>query len=101
MSIQPGTYVIVRARDAGVHAGEYVSHTGREVVLKNSRRLWRWWSSFTLSALAEKGVLQSKVRECRFACVVANLTILDACELIVCTDTARASIEAVPEWINE
>jgi hypothetical protein len=34
----PGTYVLVRCRDAGVHAGEFVSHPAeRTVVVKNSR----------------------------------------------------------------
>lgn len=100
--MKKGTYVIVRARDAGVHAGEYVSHDGREVVIKNSRRLWRWWSSFTLSALATKGVLKSKIGECRFSTVVKPAVhILDACEIIPCTAAARKSIEGVTEWKNE
>lgn len=37
-----GQYVIVRCRDAGVHAGVLESHQGRECVLTDSRRLWYW-----------------------------------------------------------
>ena len=37
-----GKYVIVRCRDAGVHAGILVSHDGRACELKKARRLWRW-----------------------------------------------------------
>jgi hypothetical protein len=37
-----GKYVIVRCRDAGVHAGILESHEGRECVINNSRRLWYW-----------------------------------------------------------
>ena len=33
-------YVIVRTYSAGVHAGIMVSRNGKEVVLKNARRLW-------------------------------------------------------------
>lgn len=32
-----GKYVIVRCRDAGVHAGVLVDHSGREAVLTESR----------------------------------------------------------------
>lgn len=94
-----GQYVIVRARDAGVHAGEYVSHSGREVVLRNSRRLWRWWSAFTLSELAITGVRPGKENEVRFAAVIADeMRVLDACEIIPCTEVARISIEGVTPW---
>ena len=35
-----GEYVLIRCRDAGVHAGILVDWEGREVQLKESRRLW-------------------------------------------------------------
>lgn len=90
-----GDYVVVRARDAGVHAGEYVSHTGREVLLRNSRRLWRWSAveSISLSAVATFGI---KHDGSRIAPVVASLAILDACEIIHCTEVARTSIRLAP-----
>ena len=37
-----GKYVIVRCKDAGVHAGYLVSHHDRQCVLRKSRRLWYW-----------------------------------------------------------
>lgn len=92
--IKPGEYCIVRARDAGVHAGEYVSHSGREVSLTNSRRLWYWKAndSVSLSGVAESGVSsQSKI-----APAVARIVIGDACEIIPCTKTARDSIVSAP-----
>ena len=61
-----GDYVIVRCRNAGVHAG-YLKMRGEGIVrLENSRRLWRWWSKFTLSGLATCGVLESKKSEVKF-----------------------------------
>lgn len=92
--IKPGEYCIVRARDAGVHAGEYVSHSGREVLLTNSRRLWYWKAnnSVSLSGVADTGVsIQSKI-----APVVARIVIGDACEIIPCTKAARDSIVSAP-----
>lgn len=35
-------YVIIRTYSAGVHAGYLESRNGKEVTLKNSRRLWYW-----------------------------------------------------------
>ena len=98
-----GDYVIVRCRNAGVHAGYLKSRKNGVVQLENSRRLWRWWSKFTLSGLATCGVLESKISEVRFACVLAkiDLTELDVCEVIYCTEAARLSIESIKEHVNE
>jgi hypothetical protein len=98
-----GDYVIVRCRNAGVHAGYLKSRKNGVMQLENSRRLWRWWSKFTLSGLATCGVLESKKSEVKFACVLAkiDLTESDVCEVIYCTKEARESIEAITEYINE
>ncbi len=92
--IKPGEYCIVRARDAGVHAGEYVSHSGREVALKNSRRLWYWKAndSVSLSGVADAGVSSQS----RIAPTVARIVIGDACEIIPCTKAAKDSIVSAP-----
>ena len=97
-----GDYVIVRCRNAGVHAGYLKSRKDGVVQLENSRRLWRWWSKFTLSGLATCGVLDSKRSEVRFACVLPklDLTESDVCEVIYCTKEARENIEQIPEYIN-
>ena len=96
-------YVIVRCQNAGVHAGTLVHRGDGVVVLENSRRLWRWWSKFTLSGLAMEGPLKSKLDEQRYACVLPRieLTESDVCEVIPCTDKARDAIRAVPEHANE
>ena len=98
-----GEYVIVRCRNAGVHAGYKKIRTADILILENSRRLWRWWSKFTLSGLAMDGVLTGKESECRFACVlpVLELTGSDVCEVIPCTQKARLSIESIKEHSNE
>lgn len=77
-------FVIVRCRNAGVHAGTLVSRENGVVTLHNSRRLWRWWSKFTLSGLATEGPLPSKIGEQKYACVlpVLHLTESDVCEVM-------------------
>lgn len=47
-----GDCVILRCRNAGVHAGYLKSRENGIVLLENSRRLWHWWSKFSLSGLA-------------------------------------------------
>ena len=88
-----GRYVIVRCRDAGVHAGVLVSAHGRGCVLNDSRRLWYWKpanNAAFLSGVATEGLhSDSKVG----AQVEIELT--ENCEIIACTQEAEASIRAL------
>jgi hypothetical protein len=95
-----GDYVIVRCRNAGVHSGYLFSRDSDILVLENSRRLWRWWSKFSLSGLATCGVLESKKDQVKFACVLPLITLTssDVCEVINCTKEARESIESIKEY---
>jgi len=93
-----GAYVIVRCRDAGVHAGEFVAHPAdRTVVLKNSRRLWYWSGAASLSELAVYGAKNAS--NCKFGVLIKEpIQLLDACEIIVCQSSAKGMIEQCPEW---
>lgn len=87
-----GRYVIVRCKDAGVHAGVLVSDTGREATLTDSRRLWYWKSnkgSF-LSGVARDGLDdESKVGG------EIDIHLTETCEIIGCTPEAEASIRGI------
>lgn len=98
-----GDFVIVRCRNAGVHAGTLVHRDANVLELANSRRLWRWWSKFTLSGLAMDGPLESQLDKQVYACVLPKLTLTvsDVCEVIACTAKARDAIMAVPEREND
>lgn len=89
-------YVIVRTYSAGVFAGYLESRKDREVVLLNARRLWMWKGAASLSELAMKGVKYPL--ECKFPCAVDKVLLLEAVEIIDCTEDARKCIEGVPEW---
>ena len=93
-----GQFCIVRCRNAGVHAGEVDSRKNGVVTLRNSRRLWRWWSKATLSELSQFGPV--KVAENKYGCVIPHLDLTesDVCEVIPCTPTAKAAILAVQVW---
>jgi len=91
-------YCIIRCRNAGVHAGYVKHHSGQEVTLLKSRRLWRWHGR-TLSGLAIEGTTNES--HCKYAPEVPEITVLDACEIIPCTDQGKKSIIQIKEWENE
>ena len=88
--------VIVRGDRSGVFFGTLAGKDGREVKLEKCRRLWYWDGAASISQLATDGT--KKPEECKFTVTVDNIVILDAIEIILCTDTAIKSIEGVQEW---
>jgi len=90
------TFVLVRTYSAGVHVGELLSQIGKEVVLKNARRIWYWDGAASLSQLAMEGT--SKPENCKFPCEVQEITLTEAIEIIPCTDKAIKSIKDVKIW---
>lgn len=90
-----GEYVIVRCKDAGVHAGTLVNYENRNVILKNSRRLWLWKAagkSHSLSGVAENGI----TKESKIPAAVETLILGDACEIISTTEKCHNSIVGAP-----
>src|ERR1035437_3596207 len=92
----PGKYVIVWTYSAGCFAGLLASRTGKEVVLKQARRLWYWQGAASLSQLAQSGT--SNPSGCKFPEAVAEITLTEAIEILAVTDAARIIIESVPVW---
>lgn len=88
-----GKYVIVRCRDAGVHAGVLKNHDGRACELGEARRLWYWKpanKAAFLSGVASEGLDgSSKVG------APVDMLLTENCEIIACTDAAAQSIRAI------
>lgn len=91
-----GKKVIVRGDRSGVFFGTLTEKDGQEVKLEKCRRLWYWDGAASISQLAVDGV--SAPGNCRFTVTVDEIEILDAIEIIPCTDKAIESIEGVREW---
>lgn len=91
-----GKKVIIRGNRSGVEFGTLVAQNGSEVTLKNARRIWYWSGAASLSQLAKDGA--SNPASCKFTVTVDSITILDAIEIIPCTDKAIKSIEEVSVW---
>lgn len=91
-----GRYCMVRTYSAGVFAGVVQSKEGREVALKDARRIWYWKGAASLSQLATAGT--SAPKQCKFPAPVAEVILTEVIEIIPITEEARASISKVPEW---
>jgi len=89
-------YVIVRTYSAGVFAGTLISRKGKEVALRNARRIWYWAGAASLSQLAQEGT--SAPEKCKFPCEVDQIALTEAIEVLSVTVRARKSIAGVPEW---
>ena len=89
-------FVLVRSRDAGVHAGYLVRQTDTQVELRDSRRIWSWSGAATLSELAVYGAKNGS--KCRFGVKLPKLSIANWCEVIACQLAGQVMIEEQPEW---
>lgn len=87
---------IVRCSRAGVFYGEIVSRNGQEVEMANVRQIWYWDGAAALMQLATEGT--KKPRNCKFTVEIDSLLVLEAIEIIPCTEQAIKSIESVEAW---
>lgn len=91
-----GKKVIVRTYSAGVFYGELVKKDGKEVELKNARRIWYWSGAASLSQLAMSGT--SDPSNCKFPEAAARVILTEAIEILETTKRAQKSIEGVEIW---
>ena len=84
-----GEFVVVRTYAAGVHVGELVSVTEKQVMLRDARRLWRWRGANTLHEVALRGVAEEWTR---ISEPVARVLLLDSVEAIEATPEAAANL---------
>lgn len=90
-----GKFCIIRCDYAGVHAGTVVAVDGRYVELQSARRLRVWQNKkidgkrgVSLSELALYGLGE----DCEINDTVPEISVLDACEIIPCSQNATESI---------
>lgn len=91
-----GKKVIVRGDRSGVFYGTLAEKDGREVKLTKCRRLWYWDGAASISQLATDGTV--KPNQCKFTVTVDEILIMDAIEIIACSEIASNKIEGVREW---
>lgn len=91
-----GKYCIVRCDRASVFAGTVAEREGQAVLIRDARRIWHWDGAASLSQLALEGT--KKPTGCKFSVACESVVVLDAIEVIPCTDAAQQSICGVPVW---
>lgn len=96
METNIGKKVIVRGDRSGIIFGTLAERNGREVKLTKCRRLWYWDGAASNFQLAAEGV--TAPRNCKFTVIIDEIEILDAIEVLPCTEKAIESIEAVAIW---
>lgn len=80
-------YCMVRTFSAGVFAGYIEKRDGKEAVLRNARRIWRWAGAASLSQLATDGT--SEPNNCKFPVAVDKVTLTEVIEIIPITERAK------------
>ena len=86
-------YVVIRTYSAGVHCGTLVSQKGKEVLLKNARRIWQWIGAFTLSEVSQRGISAGRV-----SCTVPMIVLTEAIEIIPCSVEGKKSLLTIAEY---
>lgn len=81
-------YVLVRTYSAGVHFGRIVKRVGKEVTLRDARRVWYWKGANTLNELVANGPGEgSKISE-----PTAKILLTEAIEIIEMTPEQHAKL---------
>ena len=90
-----GQEVSIRTYSAGVWFGRLKEKSGKEVILTEARRMWRWWAkeSISLSGVALHGIKQEKSR---IAGAVESVW-LEAIEIVPISGKAAESIRTAQE----
>jgi len=90
-----GKYVIIRTYSAGVWFGILDQKSGKEVILKEARRMNEFWcvKGISLSSVALYGIKHEKSR----ISAEVNEVWLEAIEILPTNEIATASLKSAPE----
>ena len=87
---------IVRTNRAGVFYGEVKKREGDTVTMANVRKVWYWDGACAVEELAANGTTEPE--SCKFTVKVKEMTVMQAIQIIPCTEKAVKSLESVKEW---
>ena len=92
--------VLIRSYASGVHYGTLVSEqftpAGKVVVLRNSKRVWCWSGSASLSQLAMEGVKNAKGT--KITMPVDEIEVVNVVETIPLSDAAIENLNSMAVW---
>lgn len=91
-----GKKVMVRTYSAGVHFGELVEKCGKQVILKDSRRVFYWTQACSLSQLAMEG--SKEIKSCKIAMEVSEILLDEVIEVIPMSEKAIDNLYGADVW---
>ena len=89
-------YYIIRCDRSGVFFGQIAGRNGQEVELRNVRKLWYWDGACAVEQLAVDGVTNPS--SCKFTVVVPEMVVMDAIQILPCSDKAVKILGEVKVW---
>lgn len=93
-----GKKCIVRCDSAGVFFGEVAgvedTAAGKDVRMKDVRKVWCWYGAAAVEQLAQDGCNE----ESKLTVSVPEMVVAQAIQIIPCTDRAVEVMEALPVW---
>lgn len=89
-------YYIIRGDRSGVFFGQIAGRNGKEVELRNVRKLWWWDGACAVEQLAVDGV--TNPRNCKFTVVVPEMVITDVIQILPCSDKAAQILAEAKTW---
>lgn len=87
---------IVRTNRAGVFYGEVRKQEGDTVTMANVRKVWYWEGACAVEELAVNGTTIPE--NCKLTVSVNEMTIMQAIQIIPCTEKAVKILDSVKEW---
>ena len=85
---------IIRTDRAGVFFAEITDRRGSEIDLANARRIHYWNGASECIQLSQEGYN----KEGRMTMAIPSMTVLGVIEVLPCTESAAANLEAKPIW---
>ena len=82
-----GKPCVIRTHSAGVFFGTPVHREGREMLLKDSRRIYSWTGAFTLSAVSQNGIKDGKLAQ-----VEPEKLVTEVIEVIPCSEPVATQL---------
>lgn len=89
-------YFIIRCAQAGVFFAQIADRRGGEVDLVNARKIWYWSGAAAVEQLAMTGPKDE--RNCKITVEVPSMTVMEACQIIPCTQEAAETIQRIAVW---
>ena len=92
-----GKYVIIRSYASGVHFGVLEAFDEyKNVLLKDTRRIWSWKNVFTLSEVSVSGIEEGKM-----SVLIPRMLVCEICEIIPCSAEAIEKLRGMKVYEPE